>query len=297
MDIKKRIQELSLDQKAKLYFMGLVRQGKIDTLPEDPKAAYIRDMMDKEDPKMDPAIRSDFDDPVFEDLKEIATELGYLEEIGMFHDPLGYQPDTEDNESPSITDEDLDELLDIILKYVEDPDDAQAELDRFDQGGFDALSDMVAANLLRDPEYKAWDNKLHSIKEDEKKSYQNLPYTYEVLLDDLDFETLKSSFPEYYQNEKFIRPQTGEPYYSDNISFPNLDDSMSQIGDPEALEDWKDKIRRRFGDVIIKFNNKAKNWFDKVFVDDFEFNYAKEKFIRGKQDFIDKERKLGRSID
>jgi len=44
-----RIKDLSLDQKAKLYFMGLVRQGKIDTLPEDPKAAYIRDMMDKDD--------------------------------------------------------------------------------------------------------------------------------------------------------------------------------------------------------------------------------------------------------
>ena len=66
MDIKKRIQELSLDQKAKLYFMGLVRKGIIDRLPDDPKAAYIRDMMDKEDPKMDPAIRSDFDDPMFE---------------------------------------------------------------------------------------------------------------------------------------------------------------------------------------------------------------------------------------
>jgi|5_EtaG_2_1085323.scaffolds.fasta_scaffold23349_4 hypothetical protein len=82
MDIKKRIQELSLDQKAKLYFMGLVRKGVIDTLPEDPKAAYIRDMMDKEDPKMDPAIRSDFDEPMFENtkLKETATELGYLNE-------------------------------------------------------------------------------------------------------------------------------------------------------------------------------------------------------------------------
>ena len=80
MDIKKRIQELSLDQKAKLYFMGLVRKGIIDRLPEDPKAAYIRDMMDKEDPKMDPAIRSDFDDPMFENLKETATELGYLNE-------------------------------------------------------------------------------------------------------------------------------------------------------------------------------------------------------------------------
>lgn len=189
MDIKKRIQELSLDQKAKLYFMGLVRQGKIDTLPEDPKAAYVSMMMDKDDygrsisgkdkrtfmepedsmpaararklsgmeddPRMDPAIRSDFDDPVFEDLKEIASELGYLNE----------------NEPTVFDDESMDELLDIISKYVEDPDDAQAELDRFDQGGFDALSNMVAANLDRDPEYKAWYNKLHSIKESVDISY------------------------------------------------------------------------------------------------------------------------------
>ena len=81
MDIKERIQDLTLDQKAKLYFMGLLRKGVIDTLPEDPKAAYIRDMMDKENPRMDPAIRSDFDDPTLENLKEVATELGYLKEL------------------------------------------------------------------------------------------------------------------------------------------------------------------------------------------------------------------------
>ena len=186
MDIKKRIQELSLDQKAKLYFMGLVRQGKIDRLPEDPKAAYVSMMMDKDDygrsvsgkdkrTFMEPEdsmpaararklagmeddemeTRYDYDDPVFEDLKEIASELGYLNE----------------NQPTSISDEDLDELLDIILKYVKDPDDAQAELDRFDQGGFDALSNMVAANLDRDPEYKAWYNKLHSINESVDISY------------------------------------------------------------------------------------------------------------------------------
>ena len=80
MNLKQKIQELSLDQKAKLYFMGLLRKGVIDTLPEDPKAAYIRDMMDKEDPKMDPEIRSDFDDPMFEDFKKTASELGYLNE-------------------------------------------------------------------------------------------------------------------------------------------------------------------------------------------------------------------------
>ena len=80
MDIKERIKDLTLDQKAKLYFMGLLRKGVIDTLPEDPKAAYIRDMMDKEDPRMDPDIRSDFDDPTLENLKEVATKLGYLNE-------------------------------------------------------------------------------------------------------------------------------------------------------------------------------------------------------------------------
>ena len=47
MDIKQRIQELSLDQKAKLYYMMLLRKGVIDTLPEDPKAAYVQSMMDE----------------------------------------------------------------------------------------------------------------------------------------------------------------------------------------------------------------------------------------------------------
>ena len=46
-----RIKDLSLDQKAKLYYMGLVKKGEIDTLPEDPKAAFVRDMMDKEKPQ------------------------------------------------------------------------------------------------------------------------------------------------------------------------------------------------------------------------------------------------------
>ena len=125
--LKEKIQELSLDQKAKLYFMGLVKQGKIDTLPEDPKAAYVSMMMDKDDygrsisgkdkrtfvdPKdLTPAARAkkmaqaaydkaemngdirgmelslaamDIDKPIpglNKRLKEIATELGYLEEM------------------------------------------------------------------------------------------------------------------------------------------------------------------------------------------------------------------------
>ena len=149
MDIKKRIQELSLDQKAKLYFMGLVRKGIIDRLPEDPKAAYIRDMMDKENPRMDPAIRSDFDDPTLENLKEAATELGYLNE----NMPKGVSD--YDMLRSFQKDELLDDLGDIIAKYVKDPDDIDREIDRFDIGGFDNMSNIVKANLGRDPEYKA----------------------------------------------------------------------------------------------------------------------------------------------
>ena len=114
MNLKQKIQELSLDQKAKLYFMGLVRQGKIDRLPEDPKAAYVSMMMDKDDygrsisgkdkrtfmePEdsmpaararklagMEDDPRATFTDDEIEDyylsadLPELATELGYLNE-------------------------------------------------------------------------------------------------------------------------------------------------------------------------------------------------------------------------
>ena len=149
MDIKERIQDLTLDQKAKLYFMGLLRKGVIDTLPEDPKAAYIRDMMDKENPRMDPAIRSDFDDPTLENLKEAATELGYLNE----NMPKGVSD--YDMLRSFQKDELLDDLGDIIAKYVKDPDDIAREIDRFDISGFDNMSNMVKANLGRDPEYKA----------------------------------------------------------------------------------------------------------------------------------------------
>ena len=99
MDIKKRIQELSLDQKAKLYYMGLVRQGKIDTLPEDPKATYIKDMMGKMDTiqKVDTSAAglepADSLDPNASDDRDNFPNPEDLEEIGMFHDPLGYDPE------------------------------------------------------------------------------------------------------------------------------------------------------------------------------------------------------------
>jgi len=133
MDIKKRIQELSLDQKAKLYFMGLVRQGKIDRLPEDPKAAYVSMMMDKDDygrsisgkdkrTFMEPEdsmpaararklagmeddemeTRYDYDDPIFENytkqslLKALGSADDALIQTHVSPDPLGRGYEKED---------------------------------------------------------------------------------------------------------------------------------------------------------------------------------------------------------
>ena len=122
----------------------------------------------------------------------------------------------------------------------------------------------------------------------------------EVELEDLDFETLKAAFPKFYQKVKFTRMQSnGEegPYYEDAISFPNLDDSSTVIGDASALEDWKDKVSRRFGNVEIVFNDEAKNHWDRVFVSDDAFNDARDGFIRGKMSAMQRDQELGRSID
>ena len=66
------------------------------------------------------------------------------------------------------TDKDLDDLLSIVLKYVKDPNDAEAEIEKFDTGGFDTMSSSLTANLLRDKDYNDWYNKLHSIEEAEE---------------------------------------------------------------------------------------------------------------------------------
>ena len=76
-------------------------------------------------------------------------------------------------------DELINDLGDIILKYVKDPDDAQAELDKFDRGlddggfkkGFDSMSNLVIANLLRDDEYKEWEKKFKNVMQEGSCGY------------------------------------------------------------------------------------------------------------------------------
>lgn len=77
------------------------------------------------------------------------------------------EEDINENIPTVFDDESMDALFNLILKYVEDPADAERELEKFEDGGYDALSPELLANLDRDPEFKAWYNNLHSIKEEE----------------------------------------------------------------------------------------------------------------------------------
>ena len=66
-----------------------------------------------------------------------------------------------ENEPTVFDDKSFDALRDIILKYVEDPDDAERAVQQVDDQGLDSLAPELIANLERDPEFEAWYHKLH----------------------------------------------------------------------------------------------------------------------------------------
>jgi sugar-specific transcriptional regulator TrmB len=126
-----------------------------------------------------------FVDSSLEDLRQVVRNLAHTAgmgieeaaEMAIMHIQDMFMGGEEEEDmmqegTPTVFDDkSMDDLLNIILKYVKDPADAEKELERFDAGGFEAMSDSVQSNLDRDKEYKAWYNKLHSIKEGVEKDY------------------------------------------------------------------------------------------------------------------------------
>ena len=119
-------------------------------------------------------------------------------------------------------------------------------------------------------------------------------------LDKLTFDILKQVFSEDYKNVQFTRTQPDGKegnYYRDSITFPNIDDSRTSIGDMSALEDWKEKTKSRYGNVNILLKPEADMWFDKVEVIDDKFQNIKNKLAQGKAAAMKRDQELGRSID
>ena len=108
----------------------------------------------------------------------------------------------------------------------------------------------------------------------------NLNYR-EVNLDQLKFDDLVKLFrpKDYFNDVHFNRTQPdGQdgPFYRDGLSFPNPSDASSVIGDMKSLEDWKEKTKRRFGNVKIILNPDAEEHWEKVKVDDARFLQDKQ---------------------
>ena len=122
----------------------------------------------------------------------------------------------------------------------------------------------------------------------------------DVNLKDLTFDMLTDTFKDKYKDIHFTRKQpNGEEgnYYRDAVSFPNPDDSLTVIGDVNALEGWKERITKRYGDVDIELFPEEDTWFDMVKIKDEEFKKDKESYIDAKGKAMDDWSKKGYSID
>jgi len=118
----------------------------------------------------------------------------------------------------------------------------------------------------------------------------NLDYK-EIKLDQLKFDDLVKLFrpKDYFNDVHFNRTQpNGQegPYYRDGLSFPNPSDASSVIGDMKSLEDWKEKTKRRFGNVNIILNPDAEEHWEKVKVDDERFTQDKQSADDAKMDML-----------
>tara|TARA_B100000963_G_C22573678_1_gene647328 strand:+ start:191 stop:868 length:678 start_codon:yes stop_codon:yes gene_type:complete len=111
----------------------------------------------------------------------------------------------------------------------------------------------------------------------------------EIKLDQLQFDELTKMFPKHYNQVHFTRMQPDGkegPYYRDALAFPTPSDASSVIGDMEALEDWKDETKRRFGNVSIILDPDAKNSWDMIKIEDDKFSQDKQQAMSAKMDML-----------
>lgn len=78
---------------------------------------------------------------------------------------------------------------------------------------------------------------------------------------------------------------------------PNPDDSSRMANTEDALENWKEGIMKKYGNVNIKIDTEAHAPYDRIKILDDKFIADKERSIKNKGAWLDKEREAGRSTD
>ena len=91
---------------------------------------------------------------------------------------------------------------------------------------------------------------------------------YIVNVSDLTLDLLKDAFPNKYQ--KFVDSGT-RPMYRDAVTLPKGDGSQQSIIDDVALEDYKDYIISKVGDVEITLDPNAQMWSKMATIEDPKF--------------------------
>ena len=133
--------------------------------------------------------------------------------------------------------ESMEGLLQIVLKYVEDPDEAEAAVQKVDDHGLDSLPPDLLANLDRDKEFKAWYNNLHGIKESNQEEsiadfiinhYTN-PKNGKSLIDDEIIGDFFRTHPESKEQTPEDALDNFENYLLANYDFPgSLDEKIAK---------------------------------------------------------------------
>jgi hypothetical protein len=130
-------------------------------------------------------------------------------------------PTAFDNES-------MEALLQIVLKYVEDPDQAEKAVQQADDNGLDSLAPELLANLDRDPEFKAWYDKLHGMAESNQEEsianyiikYYSNPKTGKSLIDDEIIGDFFKTHPESRDQEPQDALENFQEFLSVNYEMP-----------------------------------------------------------------------------
>lgn len=103
-----------------------------------------------------------------------------------------------------------------------------------------------------------------------------------VDLDTLSFDLLMSMFGK-------------KPMFGFNL--PNPDDSYRSVFDQDSLDNWKEGIEKKYGNVNIKIDTEAASQWDRIQILDDKFRADKKARVAGKAAWLSKEREAGRSTD
>jgi hypothetical protein len=109
---------------------------------------------------------------------------------------------------------------------------------------------------------------------------------YRLKLSMITFELLLEQYPKSYGKR-----------FSGGVSMPNGDDSMRVIHSEDSLNNYRNEITKKYGDVVIELHSEEEIWFDRVRVTDPEFIQDQNNFCEAKARAMDRWSKQGFNTD